>query len=430
MITPTSGWVGTLVLSALFFYDIYFVFFTPMMVTVATKLEVPIKLLFPRPDGCVMPIGAPEGSEAMLEYLECLSKKRTMAMLGLGDIVIPGMMLAFALRFDLYLFYMRQMPSRTGILRTTSEDAPSKPKYKPSTGSWGERFWTTSKLQSAELKAKSFPKPYFHASVFGYLVGMIITMLAMQVAQHAQPALLYLVPGVLLSLWGTAIFRGDLNLLWAYTEDEENEENERKSEEEAKMDTEKVTNEKISLSYLRTWFSWLPGVSLVQCQSPKVTGTEGASDQVGTANEKEAIASKTSTHEKEGDTASEKESNASNTATWDTASSQFKSKPEANSEDTSKTLISFSITLPARRKVGKGTESESSNANIPEPSTKPQSSSTGSRDTEDSYDVLPDIKADHEILDKLSREISRSKEEGPITTDRDGEPAGKRRRKA
>ena len=47
--SPTTFWTGTLLLSALFFYDIYFVFFTPMMVTVATKLDIPIKLLFPRP---------------------------------------------------------------------------------------------------------------------------------------------------------------------------------------------------------------------------------------------------------------------------------------------------------------------------------------------------------------------------------------------
>ncbi|OAP56611.1 hypothetical protein AYL99_08723 [Fonsecaea erecta] len=211
--TPTTAWTGTLVLSALFFYDIYFVFFTPMMVTVATKLDVPIKLLFPRPDGCVVPTGAPEGSPAMEEYLQCLAKKRTMAMLGLGDIVVPGMMLAFALRFDLYLYYLRQ--AKKG---QQTEENNLKPTYTSATGCWGERFWTSSKLWSMETKAKRFPKTYLRATILGYLAGMVVTVIVMQVAQHAQPALLYLVPGVLLSLWGTALVKGDLKELWHYSE--------------------------------------------------------------------------------------------------------------------------------------------------------------------------------------------------------------------
>lgn len=35
---------------------------------------------------------------------------------------------------------------------------------------------------------------------------------------HAQPALLYLVPGVLGSVWITATVRGELSLMWHYTE--------------------------------------------------------------------------------------------------------------------------------------------------------------------------------------------------------------------
>lgn len=216
--TPTTAWTGTLVLGALFFYDIYFVFFTPMMVTVATKLDVPIKLLFPRPDGCIFPIGAPEGSPAMEEYLQCLAKKRTMAMLGLGDIVVPGMMLAFALRFDLYLHYLRQGGKLQQVTKDGQTAEASKPTYITATGSWGERFWTSSKLWSKDIKAKQFPKPYLYATIFGYLAGMVMTVVVMQVAQHAQPALLYLVPGVLLSLWGTALAKGDLKALWHYSE--------------------------------------------------------------------------------------------------------------------------------------------------------------------------------------------------------------------
>lgn len=215
--TPGTSWTGTLLLTALFFYDIYFVFFTPIMVTVATSLDIPIKLLFPRPDGCVLPLGAAEGSAAMEEYLQCLAKKRAMAMLGLGDIVVPGMMLAFALRFDLYLHYQRlakSSSSQTG----NNQGTPAKVPYLPATGAWGERFWTNNKFQSANLRAKQFPKTYFYASVTGYVFGMIATLVAMQLMNHAQPALLYLVPGVLISLWGTTLVKGDLKALWNYSE--------------------------------------------------------------------------------------------------------------------------------------------------------------------------------------------------------------------
>ncbi|KIV90720.1 hypothetical protein PV10_05346 [Exophiala mesophila] len=242
-ITPTTAWTGTLILGALFFYDIYFVFFTPMMVTVATKLDVPIKLLFPRPDGCVYPVGAPEGSQAMEEYLQCLAKNRTMAMLGLGDIVVPGMLLAFALRFDLYLFYLRQSNSTGNVEQEVSGDKKqTSPTYLGARGKWGERFWTGRRLWGKELQARSFPKPYFYATAVGYIIGMLATVTVMQVAQHAQPALLYLVPGVLLSLWGTALFRGDLKLLFDYSESPEMEQTSK--EEKAKEPKQNKSEDK------------------------------------------------------------------------------------------------------------------------------------------------------------------------------------------
>ena len=242
--SPTTSWTGTLLLSALFIYDIYFVFFTPMMVTVATNLDVPIKLLFPRPDRCVMPTGATEGSTLMEEYLHCISEKRTMAMPGLGDIVIPGMMIAFALRFDLYLFYQRQM-KRTPfpITENKPKGGGEKPRYISATGGWGERFWTSFALQPLELKAKRFPKPYFYASMTGYLLGMVTTLVIMQVAEHAQPALLYLVPGVLISLWGTALVKGELSLLWIFSEaGEEDEEKEKTNTDNEELGSQDETH--------------------------------------------------------------------------------------------------------------------------------------------------------------------------------------------
>ncbi|KAJ5699108.1 hypothetical protein N7462_001113 [Penicillium macrosclerotiorum] len=210
--SPSTFWTGSLILGSLFFYDIYFVFFTPLMVTVATKLDVPIKLLFPRPPS---PGEAPDAV--------------SLAMLGLGDIVIPGMMIGLALRFDLFLYYHRKTIQIATICGSNAES--DKAEYQRATGSWGERFWAPTIIpQEPELKppyhdARSFPKIYFKASIVGYVVGMVTTLLAMQYSNHAQPALLYLVPGVLTSLWGTAFVRGETSLMWNFSDaDEESEE--------------------------------------------------------------------------------------------------------------------------------------------------------------------------------------------------------------
>ena len=218
--SPTTFWTGTLLLSALFFYDIYFVFFTPMMITVATKLDIPIKLLFPRPP-------TPAETENGVTGL---------SILGLGDVVIPGMMIALALRFDLYLHYLRRSKTVEGKLEKAT--------YVPVTGGWGERFWVGRATAGPDLQAKAFPKTYFKAGLTGYTLGMIVTLLVMQFTEHGQPALLYLVPGVLISLWGTAALRGDLDQMWNYSEGKEATHSESLSEREEEKSTQNAGEEK------------------------------------------------------------------------------------------------------------------------------------------------------------------------------------------
>lgn len=208
IMSPTTHWTGTMLLSALFFYDIYFVFFTPLMVTVAKKLDIPAKLLFPRPSG---PNDDPN--------------KQSLAMLGLGDIVLPGMMIGLALRFDLYLFYLRKQSTRALPKEESSKDKEEenelvKIEWQPAAGGWGERFWTTRGISDMEGKEQGgrFPKTYFNASLIGYSIGLITTLGVMQVYGHAQPALLYLVPCVLGCIWGTALLKGDIALMWGYNE--------------------------------------------------------------------------------------------------------------------------------------------------------------------------------------------------------------------
>jgi minor histocompatibility antigen H13 len=70
---------GALLLTLLFFYDIFFVFGTDVMLTVAKNVDAPIKLQFPRDFSTTPP-----------QY----------SILGLGDIVIPGIFMSLCLRFD------------------------------------------------------------------------------------------------------------------------------------------------------------------------------------------------------------------------------------------------------------------------------------------------------------------------------------------
>lgn len=231
MLSPTTFWTGTMILSTLFIYDIYFVFFTPLMVTVAKSLDIPAKLLFPRPAG---PRDEPG--------------KQALAMLGLGDIVLPGIIIGLALRFDLYLFYLRKQSHRDKLelleRPSSAETLPKivdaedqysakrgvqtelvKAEYITATGGWGDRFWTTRKAKGEEYTqiGGTFPKTYFQASMTGYILAMITTLAVMEIFGHAQPALLYLVPGVLGCLWGTAFFNGDISIMWNYTEATEDE---------------------------------------------------------------------------------------------------------------------------------------------------------------------------------------------------------------
>jgi minor histocompatibility antigen H13 len=204
-----------------------------MMVTVAKSLDVPIKLMFPRPAPADDPSATPSH-----------------AMLGLGDVVLPGIMIGLALRFDLYMFYLRRQ-KRTLATKEGEAETVEKPLYHSLAGRWSDHFWTHSltgrplwtTVTANETKSEApftFPKAYFKASLVGYVLGLLTTLGVMMIWNHAQPALLYLVPGVLGSIWLTAIARGELGLVWRYTEEVEDEDkNTKKSENVKKADKDK-----------------------------------------------------------------------------------------------------------------------------------------------------------------------------------------------
>jgi minor histocompatibility antigen H13 len=220
----TSFTIGTLVLVGLFFYDIIMVFYTPFMIAVATQVDAPLKLTYETAGG-------------------------RSSLLGLGDIVIPGIFICLALRFDLWRHYQRKITRVQEDLKTVTKDdntagpiAANKTAGEITTvstayrtvkapfidprGQWGNLLWTTSPRDIVSgrpalkfLADADFPKTYFRVTLLGYLIGMLATLVVLVLFKHGQPALLYLVPGVAGSAWLTGLAKGDLKDMWEYTED-------------------------------------------------------------------------------------------------------------------------------------------------------------------------------------------------------------------
>jgi len=171
---------GFLLLTLLFFYDIFFVFGTDVMLTVAKGIDAPIKLLFPK------------------DYTK--EGKAAFSILGLGDIVIPGIFVSLCLRFD---FLKSIKPEYLDAL--IAADAKGTAKEDP--------------MGYLVKMAVNCDKSYFRAVNIGYLLAMICTIVVMLVFDHGQPALLYLVPGCILSVLGTACVKGEYSKLMEHDED-------------------------------------------------------------------------------------------------------------------------------------------------------------------------------------------------------------------
>uniref|UniRef100_UPI00358FC93B signal peptide peptidase-like 2B isoform X2 n=1 Tax=Myxine glutinosa TaxID=7769 RepID=UPI00358FC93B len=154
-----------ILLSFLFFYDVFFVFITPfltksgesVMMEVATgpsnsTAKEMIPLLFKIP--------------ALQPSLTSLCQGITFSLLGFGDVVLPGMVVVYCHRFDI-------------------------------------------RIQA--------PKIYFIFSVLSYAVGLILTFVALMLMQMGQPALLYIVPCMLLTTTIVACVRREMPMFWRNT---------------------------------------------------------------------------------------------------------------------------------------------------------------------------------------------------------------------
>ncbi|XP_032823626.1 signal peptide peptidase-like 3 isoform X2 [Petromyzon marinus] len=177
--------VSCLLLSGLLIYDVFWVFFSAyifssnVMVKVATQpADNPIDVLSRK---LHFPQGGRDGPRLSLpgKLVFPSSSGSHFSMLGIGDIVMPGLLLCFVLRYDNY------KKQANGV----DPDAAF-----------------PSRMQRVS---------YFHCTLIGYFIGLLTATIASRIHRAAQPALLYLVPFTLLPLLTMAYLKGDLRRMWS-----------------------------------------------------------------------------------------------------------------------------------------------------------------------------------------------------------------------
>lgn len=167
---------ATILLGLAFFYDVFFVFISPYIFNSSVMVQVATGPTTSHDDEnfCEK---YPDDETCQTTELPMLlvvptfsSYLSSESMLGLGDIVLPGLLLVWTARLD-----MRRYGS---------------------------------------LSSESASKGYFPMCLFGYAVGLLAANVAVEYFQTGQPALLYIVPVTLGSVLYRSYQSGSLKHLW------------------------------------------------------------------------------------------------------------------------------------------------------------------------------------------------------------------------
>lgn len=145
MVPVNSFGTSFVLLIGLFIYDIFWVFGSDVMLTVATGVDGPIKMVFPKT------VFGPHTQKSLL---------------GLGDIIVPGFFICQTLVFS----------------------------------------WDVAKRGNF----------YFKVALVAYFFSLVNTMVVMIVFEHGQPALLFIVPWLLVTFTCAVVYKGDARLAWSY----------------------------------------------------------------------------------------------------------------------------------------------------------------------------------------------------------------------
>jgi len=179
--------VSTLLLTGLLVYDVFWVFFSSyifnanVMVKVATRpADNPVGVMAKKLHFTGLARDAPKLSLPGKLVFPSMHNVGHFSMLGLGDIVMPGLLLCFVLRYDAY--------KKSQLLHSAETGVPPPNHLNRIT--------------------------YFHCSLIGYFLGLLTATVSSEFFKAAQPALLYLVPFTLLPLLVMAYLKGDLRRMW------------------------------------------------------------------------------------------------------------------------------------------------------------------------------------------------------------------------
>jgi hypothetical protein len=153
--TQTKFWEVIVIFLGLIIYDVSFVFGTDVMMTVAHGFEMPMKILFPTPN-------------------------KGFSMIGIGDIIVPGLLVSVCLRHDFIQGLLlksdlnkSKFSSKQSSLQTKNEVINQLNSSPPS-----DYLITTScnQIKHTQQQPSRF---YFYMSIAGYCVGLLVTMSAM-----------------------------------------------------------------------------------------------------------------------------------------------------------------------------------------------------------------------------------------------------------
>lgn len=148
-----------MLLSLLLIYDVFFVFLTPYITKNGQSVLVEVA------DG---PVGSNEKIPILIKipkpaFFSVMSMcSMSFSLVGFGDIVVPGLLIAYCRRFDV----------------------------------------------------QNGSSVYYISSTIAYAVGMIITFVALVLMEKGQPALLYLVPCTLVTAAAVAWMRKEMEKFW------------------------------------------------------------------------------------------------------------------------------------------------------------------------------------------------------------------------
>ncbi|XP_076414970.1 signal peptide peptidase-like 2B isoform X2 [Peromyscus maniculatus bairdii] len=151
----------TLLLLVLFIYDVFFVFITPFLTKSGNSIMVEVATgpsNSSTHEKLPMVLKVPRLNTSPLSLCD-----RPFSLLGFGDILVPGLLVAYCHRFDI-------------------------------------------QVQSSRI--------YFVACTIAYGLGLLVTFVALVLMQRGQPALLYLVPCTLLTSCTVALWRRELGAFW------------------------------------------------------------------------------------------------------------------------------------------------------------------------------------------------------------------------